>query len=235
MSLVCRYKFDEGTGSTALDSVSSRDGAIQADGNYESTIKPNIGETNDFSLIDPTTGNHAVITTNLALDLLSSFPNSITMWVYFATAVPSSWYPFADQSVAGLAAVCTASGGAMYWECGDGVPGRSYTLTTTILPDVWNLLAFVRDNAADSGQLYINTILETSFTGDLGNPTLTGTSLGLGPAASSGYLDDFRIYDHALSLLEVEQLYQVDHSATMRKSSEIPNPHEFRRHKVVSY
>lgn len=97
----------------------------------------------------------------------------------------------------------------------DGVRWQ-FTPSTAIATGTWNHLTFVRKKGVGK-YCYLNGILVGSTT-TTGTQTTVGTAYAIGGSQSSntavsvnwlnGYLNDVRIYDHALSQLEIKQLSQ---------------------------
>ncbi|GEM_PF-4850797 len=86
-------------------------------------------------------------------------------------------------------------------------------VTSDIITDQWVNYTFVYENGQDPstgvGKLYIDGIFEGQDTGYINNhAALSGDGIFLG-REFIGLIDDLRIYDHALSLLEIQQISSV--------------------------
>ena len=92
-----------------------------------------------------------------------------------------------------------------------GVFSNAFTTTTTIFNDIWHHIVLSIDTSGNA-IIYINNIAETSrsnFTLDSTYTDLIISNSDDGASARKlkGNLDDFRIYNRALSAMEVEKLY----------------------------
>lgn len=103
--------------------------------------------------------------------------------------------------------------------CFEGTTGTDYILpdgATTILNDTWYHVVYT--HTAASSVVYLNGVIDAS-TGTTANPANNNINVGVGmgiegathtPDGSfNGAIDDFRIYNRALSASEVTQLYQA--------------------------
>jgi hypothetical protein len=81
--------------------------------------------------------------------------------------------------------------------------------TTLVNDDQWHHIAYV-NNANQTGSLYIDGVLEianlSSLIGDNAKFRIDGFMKGFTNQFTSGLIDDVRIYNHSLTLAEVEDL-----------------------------
>ena len=103
----------------------------------------------------------------------------------------------------------TSSGYPMF-SVSDGSSAVQYNCTaTTFTLDTWNHIACIYKNGEI--KIYLNGILNKTYTTTI-TPVLNSSQhLGIGAASNgaeklTGYLNDVRIYDHALSQKEVEEI-----------------------------
>lgn len=90
--------------------------------------------------------------------------------------------------------------------------GAQHTFTYKTVKDTWQHIAFTRDNT--SIKLYVNGVLNQTMTSS--SFTSAGTTASIGMSSTSGttpsgnaiagQINDYRIYDHALSIKEIKEL-----------------------------
>jgi len=105
-----------------------------------------------------------------------------------------------------------AADGGLYW--GHDQTFRTYTSRVGITNNEWIHLAMVKTGAGNSGDLYVNGILNSDYSGSFGSTDTISTDLLIGwyPTASVNYtggLDELRIYNRSLSAAEVLDLYEL--------------------------
>ena len=89
---------------------------------------------------------------------------------------------------------------------------RTYTLSTALQTNQWCNIVFTKTATGDNGSLFVNGVLQTSFTGTLNTAVITASdSLILAAYTNflvslNGQLDDIRIYSRALSATEISLL-----------------------------
>jgi hypothetical protein len=99
-----------------------------------------------------------------------------------------------------------STGSQLYW---------GYSTFRTYSSDVssgWHHVVMVKTGAGDSGNLYLDGILQTSYSGVLGSVSDSSSHLLIGDYPTSGYnfngsIDDVRVYNRSLSTDEVLALY----------------------------
>lgn len=136
-----------------------------------------------------------------------STPFSIAMWVYRADSTRAVL--FGDYSLSGGIGfnieLSTAHKLRFYW---NGSPDVNASAVCTL--STWSHVAIVYDGTKIC--FYVNGSLGYTYTGVLSTKTKTsgmyyiGRDSRTGTTAFNGKLNDFRIYDHALSQMEVKEL-----------------------------
>lgn len=90
----------------------------------------------------------------------------------------------------------------------------SARIYTSSVASGWHHVAMVKTAAGDNGNLYLDGVLQTSYTGTLdNNPSSSGANVFFGKYASAGLefngnIDDVRFYDRALSADEAKAIYR---------------------------
>lgn len=147
---------------------------------------------------------------------------SIAMWIKIPTLTSATYYAICTSKTnaaasAGFGIYWNHSQKKFLWSTADGSGATEIWMATavdSIVYDKWIHLVMVRNsNDAKKGYFYINnTRYELASVPPIRNIT-TDTKLRLGKTTNGSYpvkmyLNDFRIYDHALSPLEVKHLAQ---------------------------
>jgi hypothetical protein len=89
---------------------------------------------------------------------------------------------------------------------------RTYTLSSALVANTWNHFFFAKTGSGNNGFLYVNGVLQTSFTGALQDlPATMPSQLRIGCYAQTGApLDglatDYQLYNRALSPAEIRLL-----------------------------
>lgn len=145
---------------------------------------------------------------------------SISLWIKIPTMTSGSYYAICTSKTTGA----TSTGFGIYWNysqkkflwsTADGSTATEIWMANTvdtIVYDKWIHLVMVRNsNDAKKGYFYIDGVrYELASVPAIRNIT-TASNLYLGMCTNSSYaakmyLNDFRIYDHALSQMEVKEL-----------------------------
>jgi hypothetical protein len=205
--LVGWWKFDEGSGTTAVDSSGrGNDGTLEGAG----WDAGNFGNAVSFD------GSSWVEIPGSAWDPIES-QVTVAFWAFGGDAQPQSNFTFsafsADDNVARQASAHVPWGnGQIYWDTGSD--GSAYDRINAALPaeyqkGQWVHFAFTKDADAGEVNIYVN-----------GEPFLNGTGMTrpmtgvnaftIGVRATSdhasgyiGSIDDFRLYDQALNQEEI--------------------------------
>jgi hypothetical protein len=206
---VSHWKFDEGSGTTAYDSVGTNDGTV-----YGATwTTGQINGALSFDGVD----DYVDIPYNSNLDRNASEGISLSVW-FKLNSYPAGWnqgpiFGLFDSADAGAKNYLFIDkplyGNLITW---DQYP-PSYGWIKSIKPDLdtWYHIAVVEDSSYRA--IYINGSLDVSDnTPELyqGNPPDTiriGSRADLAPFYFNGTIDDVMIFDIALSAQEIQQLY----------------------------
>ena len=213
-ALTLHWEMDETTGTSAADaSGSGHAGVISGGAASDLTVPGMLGTAFEF-----TSSSEYVAKTNLALTV-----RSLAFWIYSAENIDSNVGTGGGEYVSGFG---TGSGGN-YKYVGIGnasglMTGESVTImdntgtlprsyVSVTLPAGWHHLAFVWNGSAydiwTNGQKQ-PTSQVNSWSGPLTSDQIVAGRREDGSNAFDGTLDDYKIWDHALSSNEVVELYQ---------------------------
>ncbi len=150
-----------------------------------------------------------VINTGWNTNLSGSF--TIAFWT--SNVAPSStlYYIFGDAGASSLRCFTNGAAGANNWMLrGGGLPDLTFTGAATLNP---NMMHAVYDAPAGEYRAYINGVLVSTLSAPTSN-TMTGTGFQIGGYSSSsnlsGNMDEFRIYNRALTQSEITATYNVE-------------------------
>lgn len=156
------------------------------------------------------TDDYISLTSSVLYDVIKggTMPFSIAMWVYHADATRGIL--FGDYNLSGAINfnIELTAGHALrfYWA---GSPDKNFTITVDA--SQWTHICLVYDETQIL--VYKNGIIQSDkYTGILATKTKTagayylGRDSRTGTTTLNGRLNDFRIYDHALSAKEVEEI-----------------------------
>lgn len=156
------------------------------------------------------TDDYISLTSSVLYDVIKggTMPFSIAMWVYHADATRGIL--FGDYNLSGAINfnIELTAGHALrfYWA---GSPDKNFTITVDA--SQWTHICLVYDGTQIL--VYKNGIIQSDkYTGILATKTKTagayylGRDSRTGTTTLNGRLNDFRIYDHALSAKEVEEI-----------------------------
>jgi len=147
--------------------------------------------------------------------------HTISLWVY-TSANPTT------KVVMDVRQTSHAQGGFLefnntsgfFW--GWGGTYRTYSATSFEL-NKWNNLVFVKTGSGDSGDFYINGVVQQTYSGTMGSVPDESSDIYWGRYRNSlyfnGTLDDVRIYNRALSAAEVTALYHLGSGGKQNTSS----------------
>ena len=200
-NLVAHYTFDEGSGTTAGDSSATNNDGTLLDSPVWASGKIGSGAldfSGDFDRVEAAD--------NVALDYSGDF--SVSFW-FNSTQTPGGSARLVGQSAGSDGFVIyTDSSGDINWMVAGG--GGSTTLGAAApLDGNWHLVTAVR--SGDNFELFIDGTSTATSTAVVGDASSSETlRIGSSSASSSEYdglLDDVRIYDRALSVSDVTELY----------------------------
>jgi tetratricopeptide (TPR) repeat protein len=191
------WKFDEGRGSTALDSSGhGNDGTLQGDPQWVDGIISGALDLDgsDFvtidGVVDDITGNNI----------------TVSAWVKTTTTVEGNL--FASNSGSYHAFMFGIQGGNVY--ASDDYIDEGHT-PIAVNNGQWHLWTYVRRGS--TGYIYVDAVQESIHSADFDLATETRWSIGQewdssGPSDFlTGTVDDARIYSYALSEAEIKALY----------------------------
>ena len=199
---VAHWRFDEGEGMTAFDSAGNNDGTLYGDPAWV------IGKVGSYALDFDAVDDYVLVPASSELPY-GSTARTVTVWLF---TNPSSWRNNATSPFHyGLRSRRQAFGLDMHpypymqfytWE-------DDLVFNTNVPDEGWVHVALTYDG---------NRIIRAYTQGQLrGSKTLGGmlntgfSDLEIGTFAHwyfTGKIDDFRIYDRALSVEEIQQLYE---------------------------
>jgi hypothetical protein len=209
--LIGHWSFDEGNGSTAVNSgtTGSTHNATLSNGAAFSITEKKLGAA---ALYVPTgsAGAYAKVTNSLDLsgtDTTATF----TISVWFKKLYPSgSWRTLTRGSSKGHHFIIKDSSndaGVYAHGNGDFRDSGEFDMASAAFQDAWHHIVVVSDGAANNSTFYLNGV----YKGDSDRPT--GNNIhAIGNSAGGGqrfaeYLDEVRVYDRMLSTEEIETLY----------------------------
>jgi autotransporter-associated beta strand protein len=202
------WTFDEAGGATVLDSSGN---------NYTGTL---VGATRTNGALNGAlffNGNSYVTVPPGSCAGLSA-QISISLWHYGDPSQPLNSYTITSTDAANNRVFNVHlpwSNGNVYWDCGNsGTSSYDRIYKAAAVSEYegrWNHWVFTKNAATGEMKMYLNGVLWQSGTG-LTRVMSAVVQLRIGAALDGtagtvGQLDDVRIYDHELSLAEVQTLY----------------------------
>lgn len=225
-ALVGEWNFEEGGGTLAADSSGN---------GYNGTI------TNPSFAGGVTNGSYALNCDGTTLSSIVSIPaaafgsisNEVTVafWAYGGANLPANNAPFGANNrkvAAHLPWPITGSTttGTIYWDC-SGSSRHTKVAEQALFKGKWNHYAFTKNANSNTNELYINGQVWGTWLNGTTNNIITGiTSFFIGKNVDSvaktyyysGLIDNFQLYDNALSATEVSNLYasvELDYAAAL--------------------
>lgn len=199
--LVAYWKFDDGAGNTAIDSVdNAHPGTIGGIANW---VAGWVGGTLDF---DGST-NYVDIGGDMPI-ISGTF--SLTMWIYareIPTAAGDLRMPLSNDTWADRAIHVHIWPETTVFRI-DTKNGTDISSNTALQADQWYHVAGTLDAAGES-KIYINGILDNSATGDGREYIIGPANIGAYQESSrffNGMIDDVRIYNRILSDVEIQEI-----------------------------
>lgn len=204
--LIGHWKFDDGSGSTAVDSAGSADGTLTNMDPNTDWVTGQIGGALDFDGVDDTVA--APSTYDWA-----SGDFSVAFWINIDNYIDYERIVYVDDQFL----IAYGDGGnRLSWNVEpDDVDGKMDT-PDILGTDVWKHVVFVYDKATTSGQFYIDSQSQTMSNNNpalMGwdNTTKTDNTIFFmardDVSEQDGMMDDVRIYNRALSVAEIQDLY----------------------------
>jgi len=209
-ALISHWTFDEGSGNIAYDSAGENHGlnfgATWTSGQIDGALS--FDGTNDYVYV----GDRD----NLDFGANDSF--TIAAWIKSNIDTPVDTI-IVDKKRVDNKGYCLEGysfkiyGDTLYFGFEDTSGNVPFVAGNTPIRDnQWHYVAAVRDTAQDKLYLYLDGVLDTTPAVDTTTGTLaTSTSFRIGysqyyPTFFDGLIDDVRIYNHALSQSEIQQL-----------------------------
>ena len=154
------------------------------------------------------------VSTGWATDLSGSF--TIGFWTSDVPVSSTLYYIFGDSGASGFRCFTNGVAGSGNWMVrGGGLPDLDVTGAATA---TGNYIHIVYDATSQTYTSYVDGVLNTQETG-VPASTVTGSDLTIGGYSSNsgldGNLDEFRWYNRALSLAEIQSSYQVSVDASI--------------------
>lgn len=209
-ALVADYRMEDNAGTTnVVDSTTHFNGT----GSQFTTAFTTTGHLSNGFKFDGVSTD--VVDLSAGVNQTGAF--SIEFWMKTSTTAASDLAGNRNSSgeEVGWQMVLNSTGTKLIWRVDTGTAVNSYTSATTVNTGAWNHYVGVYDTAGIT--FYVNAVAEGTFaqvggivSGDAG--TLAGnTFLGKSPKGPTSYfngtLDNFRIYNRALTQIEVTGLY----------------------------
>ena len=216
--LVAHWKFDDGAGNTATDSVgNAHPGTIGGTANW---VDGQLGGALDFdgsSTYVDIGGDQPVISGTF----------SLTMWIYargVPTAAKDYRMPLSNDTWADRAIHVHIMPETSIFKI-DTKNGTDISSNTVIQADQWYHIAGTLDAAGES-KIYIDGVLDNTATGNAKEYIIGPANIGAYQESSrflDGMIDDVRIYNHVLSEAEVHET-MLGASAPARPLAHKPDP-----------
>jgi hypothetical protein len=199
--LIGHWKFDEGAGTIAMDSSGNGHDGVVESGDDSVWVAGQLGGALSIG-----NGVYVTVPPEVWIPIDNQF--SITFWAFGGTGLGDHWGFYAGDA-AGRLAGCHIpwSDGSVYFDTTTGWERINQPLAADTATGQWNHWAFLKN--ADNGdkKIYLNGELWHSGSGyTTAIADVTEFYIGSGPNGGIPYLglmDDFRLYDHALSEVEI--------------------------------
>ncbi|MDB5292692.1 MAG: coagulation factor 5/8 type domain protein, partial [Phycisphaerales bacterium] len=220
------YHFDEGSGTSTIDSVGNNNGTLVGSPLPAWVTPGRVGSANlSFSgnNANYSNGLSAVNVQNNLAPILGS-TSSLTAWIKTTEVGLSDGSTWQDPAITGVEQ--NGGGNDIRWGFldttghigiapGDGATARS---ANPINDGQWHHVAFTRDAVTGIIKVYVDGVLSATATGDTGNKTSQFFTIGANTNVASdgitrngavyfnGQLDDVRIYNQVLDPAEISAL-----------------------------
>ncbi|MCA9249314.1 MAG: PEP-CTERM sorting domain-containing protein, partial [Planctomycetales bacterium] len=220
--LVAYWPFDEGTGSTATDTINGNVGTFSGGGiTFSTTVPPQLGGGNSVSF--SSVNNEIVVPDSPSVSLTSDY--TIAAWINPTASAAARNIVAKDGNAAYRYRLQPAGQQWMLLNDGGGFQVITGTGATAIADGAWNHIAVSTDFAASELRFYLNgalvdtqTVTEPSIA-DLSGDFLIG-NFAIGNAESyRGLMDDLALFDSALPAWQISALASGLHPTQL-----IPEP-----------
>jgi hypothetical protein len=203
--LIAHWKFDDGAGNIATDSVgNAHPGTIGGTANW---VAGQAGGALDFD------GSTNYVDIGGVQPVISG-TFSLTMWIYardIPTAAGDYRMPLSDDTWADRAIHVHIWPETAVFRI-DTKNGTDISTNTVLQADQWYHVAGTLDAAGES-KIYINAVLDNSATGDGREYVIGPANIGAYQESSrffNGMIDDVRIYNHILSEAEIQEIMKSE-------------------------
>ena len=202
------------------------------------SVKPVVGAyAADFD----GTNDHCIVLLSNSSSVLAALNSnlfSVSVWVY-ARSFSNSPVVWSVQSASGNDSALiefNSTGTQLYVKSANNALGltgaRTYTLSSTVAASTWTHICFIKTGTGDNGNLYVNGVLQTSYTGTLQTCVATSAySMYYGIYFSllvplNGAVDSMMIYDRPLessvvNLLRLRRGIAYELAPRRRASAEV--------------
>jgi len=217
---VLYYKFDEGYGTTAYDASPNKINGVISGFLASSTPNGKFGRALSLN------GSSGVVTvTNTtAIDLNDNLADGFTIstWVNPASAGEASNGQIFSKGAGNYLRVGSLAGGRLNVGAGVDLTTTDIAATTTsaIATGVWSQVVMTFASSTQQVQIYINGALKTTSAAGVGPPAAESNNLLIGGTTTNnfdGLIDEFKIYNYALTADEVKIDY--DNGAGLKLGS----------------
>lgn len=208
--LILHYKFDEGSGSTTNDfSATNADGTLNGTAGFSTTVPTAITYTNPYSLTLPALGDYVAIPVSSTFDF--SFPFSVSTWYRTANVGGNdSGGMIFFRGITGHnnVFISVSNAGTIRFVYRDASDVNKFDITSTaqISNNTWYRITCTYDGT--TALIYVNNNVVKTGTGSgfiaaLANTGTCRISHSSTTFRLTGFFEDYRVYNRALSQAEV--------------------------------
>jgi len=211
-STVAIYKFDETSGSSAINSAQNRyNGSIFGAGR----VTGKVGNALQFG----SAGSRVEIPMSPSTMVFPSGEISIDAWIKLDTIAPSSFYQLIGSGYYGLKSFCLGlDSGQIQFYLDDGSAWRSVIVSNqTLTTNTWYYTALTYNGS--SAKMYINGVEDATNTISFPVPTSYNTlyigasdyDFNVAPSANEfqGVIDEIRVFRVTLSASQISDYYNA--------------------------
>jgi len=211
-ALIHQYQFSEGAGTIAADSIGSSDANLAGPAEWVAG-KADVSGAAGTAISLPATSGMQI------LDGFEGVNNAITVSVWFKGQAisPIAWIFLASDAGSTIGGY---TGPSLLFNAGVGWNDQQIApLSASEKNGCWNLYTFTKDVSTGTIKIYVNSVLKGTRTG-MTEP-INGSKPSIKFTPIAGVMDDFRVYDTALSQSEVNALFEQycswDHNPVLGK------------------
>ena len=208
-ALVAYWPFDEGTGSTATDTISGNVGTFSGGGiTYNTTVPPQLGTGSSVSF--SSANNEIIVPDSPSVSVTSDM--TITAWVNPETSTSARNILAKDGNGAYRYRLESTDVQWMLFNDGGGFQVITGAGPTAVTNNAWNHIAMTTDFAAGELRFYLNgslvdtqVVSEPSIADGAGNLIIGNFAIG-NTESYRGLMDDLAIFDEALAPWQIAAL-----------------------------